>query len=118
MAHPIADVITEMCDDLHEVKKLLVGNGAVGLLEYARTTRADLDELTGQVKDIVIIMGQIADAQLDHQQWHERPENLTIQQMIGQSGMRFAMLIGGMIIVFVLVAIGVDQAKALLQSWL
>ena len=118
MANALTDVITEMRNDLREVKKLLVGNGAIGLSEFTRATRADLDELTGQVKEIATTVGQIANGQRDHQQWHERPENLTLQQMLNRSGIRFAMVVGVVLVAVVLIAMGVDQAKVLLQAWL
>ena len=118
MANAIVDIVTEMRDDMREVKKLLVGNGAIGLCEFTRATRTDLDELTGQVKQLATTVGQIADAQRDHQHWHERAENLTIQQTLIRSGTRFAIALGIIFVVIVLLVGGIDGAVGMLKTFL
>lgn len=94
------DLLTEVRDQVADIKHVLLGNGAVGLCEQVRQNGRNLDDLTKTVSSLAQTVKTVYDSQQTHRDWHMAPENMTIQQALARPGIRFvALLVIGVFVV-------------------
>lgn len=109
-------LLQEIRGDLREVRRLLVGNGQIGLCEQMRHNTDTIGALAATVKAISETVSVVANGHAAHLTWHEMPENLTIQEMLRRRGIRFAVMAVAVLVVLFIGVFGVTGAYDILKG--
>jgi glutaminase len=116
MAVTRVDQFAEMKEQVREMHRLLVGNGAIGICEQVRANTREITELTHTVTKLAQSVQAVTDHQTEHREWHAKPENMTIQQALARPGIKFIIVLAVVSLLVIALAVGIPEAGAWLKS--
>jgi len=86
-------MLQEVRNDVREVKRLLTGNGGIGICETVRENTKNIAEVIQAIEEISKTVGKVTVEASAHMSWHNAPENQTIQSLAKNAGVRFSVLV-------------------------
>ena len=115
MTEPIG-LLQEVRNDVREVKRLLTGNGQVGLCEQVRQSQHDIDTLVTTVRTVSETVAVVVERQGEHREWHEQPDNMTLQGLARNKGVRFSVVVVLVLLLIFAGVVGVSGAYEIIKG--
>jgi hypothetical protein len=112
------DLLTEVRGQVMDVKRILLGNGSVGLCEQTRQNARDVAAMATTVNTLAASVKTVSECQQMHRDWHAAPENMTIQQALARPGIRFVALLLIGVLVLISATVGIVDAVGIVKAWL